>query len=482
MSRMRLRSTAPHWLALAAGLLTGLLTLTPAAPLAVLPLAAWLGLAAQGDTARRMGWGAFGYTGAHLWWVMALAAEIFGIPPAGLLALILFAIQGLFFAALGWLVARFFQTSRARLWGLAGGWVLLEWLRTLGTLAFPWPTLGYIWLDTPVIQVADLGGVLLLSWLSVVLAAVLADWRQASGKVIPALTLLALACVYGLTRTAGEGPTASAFLTRTDVSSFERLQEGKLLPELLELSAGRRADEPVIWSETAVQRDLGEVALFPGPGLSGAGMAYGGENSVVAIDADHNVVGENHKGRPVPFGEAFPLQGPLRPLYAALSTVTGFNLLSSIPPAKQMVPLVLGGVRYGAYVCYDSVFSWPARLLTSAGAEVLVNVSNDSWYAATGVKQHFDMGRIRAIENRRWVLRAVQRGYAGSIDDLGRPQTVVREGKQGFSVQYRRLSGQTFYTRLGDWPVLVLAASLLLAALYLGRLSHAPNEVKTALP
>ncbi|MCY1702230.1 apolipoprotein N-acyltransferase [Deinococcus sp. SL84] len=451
--------------ALAAGLLTGLATLTPAAPLAALPLAAWLTLAAREDTARRMGWGAFGYVGAHLWWVMALAAQVFGFAPAGLLALILYAVEGLFFAALGWVAVRLFPTQRGRLWALAGGWVLLEYLRTLGTLAFPWPTLGMVWLNTPVIQTADLGGVLLASWLAVTLAAALADWYAGNRRPLTfSLALLALAAGYGVTRTPADGPTARAYLTRTDVDSFSRLEGGQLLPSLLQASAGRPPGEPVIWSETALLRDLNEQALFPGPGISGAGLYSGGLNTVIALDGSGQVVGENHKGRPVPFGETFPLQQLLRPLYTVLGTLTGFDLSTSVPPAKEMVPLVLNGIRYGAYVCYDSVFSWPARQLTRRGAEVLVNVSNDSWYAAAGVQQHFDLGRVRAIENRRWVLRAVQRGWAGSVDDLGRPRQLLREGQGGVSAEYRRLSGQTVYSRLGDLPVLALSAALLLRA------------------
>ncbi|GHG06441.1 apolipoprotein N-acyltransferase [Deinococcus piscis] len=456
---------SPHLRTLTAGLLTGLATLTPAAPLAVLPLAVWLALAAEDDTARRMGWGAFGYVGAHLWWVMVLAAQVFGVAPAGLLALVLYAIEGLFFAALGWAVLRLFHTPRRRLWALAGGWVLLEYLRTLGTLAFPWPTLGMVWLETPLIQIADLGGVLLASWLAVTVAAALADWQSGHRRPLAlSLGLLALASAYGLSRSPAEGPSARAYLTRTDVDSFSRLEGGALLPSLLEASAGRAPDEPVIWSETALQRDLNEEALFPGPGISGAGLSSGGLNTVIALDSRNRVVGENHKGRPVPFGETFPFQFLLRPLYTVLGTLTGFNLTTSVQPAQKMVPLDLNGIRYGAYVCYDSVFAWPARQLTRQGAEVLVNVSNDSWYAATGVRQHFDLGRVRAIENRRWVLRAVQRGWAGSVDDLGRPQQVLRSGQGGLSVEYRRLSGQTLYSRLGDLPALTLAGGLLLLA------------------
>ncbi len=464
----------PRLLALAAGLAAGLLTLGPLAPLALLPLAALLHLAAAADTPQRLGWGAFGYVGAHLWWVMLLAAQIFGFPPAGLLALALYAVEALFFAALGLLVSRAFCTPRARLWALAGGWVLLEWLRTLGTLAFPWPTLGYIWLETPVIQAADLGGILLISWASVFMAAALADGRRPPRRA--ALVLLALLTGYGLTRTAADGEAARAFVTRSDVSGFDRLQYGTLLPELQRISAGRQGDEPVIWSETALHPDQNEQALFPAPGLSGAGNFSPPTNTVIAIDAQGRITGENHKGRPVPFGEAFPAQGVLRPVYALLSQASGFNLLESIQPAEKMVPLDLGGIRYGAYVCYDSVFSWSARELSRAGAEVLVNVSNDSWYAGAGVKQHFDMGRVRAIENRRWVLRAVQKGWAGSVDDLGRPREVIREGAQGRSVAYRRLYGVTLYQRLGDLPALGLALLLILWAARIKRGGPQPGN------
>ncbi|MFC6617443.1 apolipoprotein N-acyltransferase [Deinococcus radiophilus] len=468
-------------LALSWGLVTAALTLTPWAWLSVLPLAVWLHHAAQADTARRMGVAAFAYTGLHLWWIAVLAAKIFGVPPLGGLALILYAIQGLFFAALGWLVLRFFHTPRARLWALAGGWVILEWLRTLGTLAFPWPTLGYVWLDTPVAQVAALGGLLLLSWLAVTTAVALADAliTRRPWPLLTLLGLLGLSTAYGLTRLPAQGEPARAFLTRTEVDGFDRFSGG-LLPELLSASQDRPAGEVLIWSETALDVNAGDQVLFPGSGISGAHLREEdfGRNLAVAIDSDGQILVQNDKGRPVPFGEAFPLQDVLGPLYTTLGGLTGFDLSTSIRPAQQMIPLVLEGIRYGVYICYDSVFSWPARQLTRQGAEVLVNVSNDSWYAAAGVQQHFNMGRVRAIENRRWVLRSVQRGWAGSVNDLGQPVQVLKEGTGGFSAEYQRLTGQTIYTRLGDAPVLLLALALILGAQRLNLNSDLSFQVK----
>jgi apolipoprotein N-acyltransferase len=63
--------------------------------------------------------------------------------------------------------------------------------------------------------------------------------------------------------------------------------------------------------------------------------------------------------------------------------------------------------------------------MARAGAEVLVIITNDAWFArGDGARQHLDMGRMRAIETRRWLLRAGNDGITAVIDPNGR---VVRE-------------------------------------------------------
>src|SRR5690554_5232537 len=63
--------------------------------------------------------------------------------------------------------------GRSTLLLLPAAWVITELLRTVGYFAFPWGTLGYTWLDTPVAQLADLVGVSGLSLLGVGLVALL---------------------------------------------------------------------------------------------------------------------------------------------------------------------------------------------------------------------------------------------------------------------------------------------------------------------
>ena len=145
--------------------------------LSVLPLAVLLWQLSRQPSARQVVvqtfWAISAYFAAQLFWLVVfmhnLMASDGGLPsalawPLAALALsLLFMLEGVFWAVMAALVARVFRTPQARLWGLAGGWVILEWTRTLGALAFPWSGLGYTLLRTPLIQVADLGGVLLLT-------------------------------------------------------------------------------------------------------------------------------------------------------------------------------------------------------------------------------------------------------------------------------------------------------------------------------
>lgn len=443
----------------------------PTGVLAPFALAGLLWYAARADTPRqvagRVWWAVFAMNTLHLWWLTAFLGNIFGFAPAGALAVVLYALEGGFFALMAYVVARLVASARGRVWALAGGWGLVEALRFLGPLAFPWPTLGYALLPTPLIQVADLGGVLLASGLILGLAAALASRSRRSVLTLGLVWLAALG--YGLTRTPGQGPEQPMRVLRTTFDSFGRAS-GQLSPQeqyaqMLPISLNRPPGSVVVWGETALGSETAPARLpgFPGPGISGLRTARPDQNSVISLDAPGQLTGQNVKAKLVPFGEEFPLYQPLYPIYALVERALGFPLPPSLEAAKTVEPLTLNGVRYGSYICYDSVFPWVARELTRKGAQLLVNPSNDGWYQGWGVAQHFWMGRVRAIETRRWLVRSVNLGVAGAVDDLGRPVQVIASGDavQALDVRPKLLGGQTVYARLGDLPALLLFAVLL---------------------
>ncbi|BDP41621.1 apolipoprotein N-acyltransferase [Deinococcus aetherius] len=469
------------------GLLVGALLAACGLPLpwsflSYLPLALLLVFVTGEQSPRRlsmrMWWAGTAYSAVHLWWLTAFLAKLFGTPVLGSLALLLFALEGAFLALMAYLAARLFASREARVWALAGGWVLLEWLRFLGPLAFPWPTLGYTLLPTPAVQIADLGGVLLGSVLiSATAAALVSFWWGRRPPLVLMSALWVAALAYGVTRVPGAGPIQSTLLLRTEFDSFGRATRQLSPAEQFEvqrrLSAQRRPGELVVWSETAVTAENGRTRLpeFPAPGITGVGTPAFDQprrNSVVSVAEGGQITARSEKARLVPFGEYFPLYGSLRPVYRVIERTLGFDL-GGFTPARTLTPLRLGGVSFGAYVCYDSVFPWVARGLTSKGAQLLVNPSNDGWYDGWGVEQHFQMGRVRAIETRRWLVRSVNEGVAASVNDLGQPVQILDRGEGILHARPRVLTGETPYVQYGDLPALLLAALMLLYARRLDR-------------
>lgn len=483
-------SPRPHLPPFAVAALLGVaLALTlpplPTGLLAPFVLAGLLWYAAHAETpkavAGRVWWAVFAMMTVHLWWLTAFLGNIFGFPPAGALAFLLYALEGGFFALMAYLVARLVRSPQGRIWALAGGWGIVEYLRFLGPLAFPWPTLGYALLPTPLIQVADLGGVLLGSVLILGLAAALASQSKRSVLTFAAVWLAALG--YGLTRTPGQGPEQPMRVMRVNFSAFGRASGELSVAEQVarQFAASQGSLGVTVWSETAMASLKGlprtvpqttdqpqPYLAFPSAGISGILLPPSSEdeldrNAVIAIDASGNVTSSNLKARLVPFGEFFPLYGQLPFLYRPIEQAIGFEL-PAYRAASELRPLTLNGVQYGTYVCYDSVFPWVARDLVAKGAQILVNPSNDGWYQGWGVAQHFWMGRVRAIEQRRWLVRSVNLGVAGAVDDLGRPVDIVDSGAelQTLDVRPKLLSGLTVYTRLGDSLSVTLFVALLL--------------------
>ena len=130
----------------------------------------------------------------------------------------------------------------------------------------------------------------------------------------------------------------------------------------------------------------------------------------------------------------------------------------------------LNGHHYGIFICYESIFADEIRQFVVNGAEVLVNISDDGWYGDTSAPwQHLNMARMRAVENRRWLLRDTNTGVTAAIDPYGRiTESAPRHEFTSLAVRYGFNDDLTFYTRFGDVFAL-LCGILSLATLAYGR-------------
>jgi len=169
----------------------------------------------------------------------------------------------------------------------------------------------------------------------------------------------------------------------------------------------------------------------------------------------------------VPFGEYVPFRSLLRFAEKLTREVGDFGR------GTERAPLALDEHRIGAFICYESIFPDEIREFALRGAELFVNISNDGWFGESGAPgQHLNMARMRAIENRRWLLRATNTGITASIDPLGRVVArAPRNQRIALQAPYATLTELTFYTRHGDWfawTCVVISVLGLFGRIYIG--------------
>jgi apolipoprotein N-acyltransferase len=187
-------------------------------------------------------------------------------------------------------------------------------------------------------------------------------------------------------------------------------------------------------------------------------------NSAFIIDVDGTRVGRYDKMHLVPFGEYIPFQNLLTFAHKLTGRVGLFT--RGTERNSFLLPTQSGGShRYGVFICYEAVFADEVRQFARHGAEVFVNISDDGWYGDTSAPwQHLNMARMRAIENRRWLLRDTNSGVTAAIDPYGRVrQSIPRHQTDALPAEFAFRNDITFYTAHGDvfaWLCVVLSLGM----------------------
>ncbi len=475
----------------------------------VVALAPLIVLTANSLSAREAFWPGFffalGFFALHLLWLPQSFAPYSGgyfwllFPP-------LLALLGVFWGLVTF-GARFLGgRGVGTLWLLPALWVVMEWARTQGPFAFPWGVLGYAWIQTPLAQAADVAGVYGLSLLTLAVVSLFVSplVYHPFERFTPrfawfcALLIVTSWLGYGVFRmrtlTFAASETAVLVQGSTDpyarADSLEAVNREILLYENLTTEALRDLAAPpelVVWPEGVVldgslgrgsgreqevQRSVGAASLITGAATyDEATDEY--FNSVYSL-SNARVLSRFDKRYLVPFGEYFPATSVLRPVYSAVFGWFGLEFFRGRTPGAKTVPLELPGTQAAAYICYESVFPQVARTMTARGAGLLVNISNDAWFGfGQGARQHFEMGNLRAVETRRYLLRAGNDGITALVDPLGRVRSELPRGEQGaLTVRYGVRGGLTPYVRFGDllivWLVLYVGVVVALRRRILG--------------
>jgi len=185
-------------------------------------------------------------------------------------------------------------------------------------------------------------------------------------------------------------------------------------------------------------------------------------NSALLFDAHGQRLFSYDKIHLEPFGEYEPFPLIHRVVSSVSSEVGGFRKGSSYSVAR-----LPSGNTFGVFICYEAIYAGEVRHFAANGAQLLVNISNDGWFGRSAApEQHLRMARVRAVENRRWLVRSTNNGYTASIDPYGRILEPIRpDVRAAVDLPYDFRTDETIYTRIGDWFAwLCVAVSVILLA------------------
>lgn len=174
-------------------------------------------------------------------------------------------------------------------------------------------------------------------------------------------------------------------------------------------------------------------------------------NSAAIIAPDGSWGARYDKIHLVPFGEYVPF----KQLLGFANSLT--HEVGDFIPGRERNVLRVNGLAAGVFICYESAFPNEVRQFAANGAQLFVNISDDAWYGDTSAPwQTLQQTRMRAVEDRRWILRSTNSGITAVIDPFGRVvDTAPRNQRTFLDVPYSLEPRTTFYTRHGDWFVWV---------------------------
>jgi apolipoprotein N-acyltransferase len=366
-------------------------------------------------------------------------------------------------------------------------WVAADFLRNYFPAGgFPWSGLsmsqaGYL----PFIQISDLAGtyglVFVMIWFNYFLAEGILKLRGESitrlvPKTILAAGLIIFMLIYGQVRIGdvrkemNDSLKVSVALLQGNISQEEKWDPDKALKivntyKRAVLGLSETNVDLIVWPESAfpwyVRSDI--TGINPATlGLSGnfedvlpitfmGAVTTASEenyyNSGIVFNSDGDIMRRYHKIHLTPFGEYVPYRKAL--FFARNLTLSSVDFLKG----EDASPIVAGGFAFGPLICYEDIFPELSRATVNLGAEFLVNITNNAWFGETSAPyQQLALATFRAVETRRYLVRATNTGISAVIEPTG--GVLVKSGMYESATivaAVGRLSMKTLYARLGDW-------------------------------
>ncbi len=441
-------------------------------------------------------------------WVHVSIDQFGGLPlPVSLTLILLLACYLALYPALAcYLTARFSQKRQLSLWLLPVFWLISEYCRGHFLTGFPWLSLGYSQIDSPLAHFAPVIGQVGMTF---ILLLVNISLYQLSQKTLIKQNSLFLISLSLLTLALAQQDWVQLKDKTTTVALVQGniKQELKWLPEqewptmlkYLDLSRLNADADIIVWPESAVpsfepavqdyldtvnrSATLNNNAIITGI-LNYDINSQQYFNSLIVLGKKYpedtqgnyfyNHSNRYYKSHLLPIGEYVPFADLLKPI-APL-----FNLPhSSFSSGNyQQVNLVANGLHILPLICFEIAFAEQLSANMQESTDLLLTVSNDAWFGQShGPHQHLEIARMRALEFGRPLLRATNNGITALIDHQGNIIAQLPQFKEAvLKAKVRLTSGTTPYNQWGQFSPWLLA--LLLFVIYIITTKKSSNIFK----
>lgn len=428
-------------------------------------------------------------------WLVGMLADFGGLPWGGAFVgyIIICVVQSVLFGF--WGMGLYVMQRKLAvdiIWAAPVAMVLAEWLTPA---LFPSYMANGLHARIVMIQACELWGVLGLTFAATLVCScctAILGWLTAK-RPFPALGITAVSCllvfmlVFGYRSVAETDATVAAThreltvgLVQTNMGIFEKTanpDEGLRRHRDQSLEVEDLHVDLIVWPESGYYYALDPAVHNVKPQVLGrlqtpllfGGMriAYGQAgrqlfNSAFLTDAKGDLTASYDKTHLVAFGEFLPL-GDYFPVLYRLSPQT-----SHFYSGSHVRPMQFHGMRIGTLICYEDILPQFVRRVMDQHPDVLINLTNDAWFGESREPRiHLALATFRAVEQRRFLVRAANTGISAIIDPVGRVlQETPTFARANLVGTVKPMQGLTFYQQVGDWPGY---GCLLFVVLRLGR-------------
>lgn len=394
----------------------------------------------------------------------------------------------------------FFETLKNsgvtfRLLTLPALWTIFEYIREIIPGSIPWANMGYAMTSCiSYIQFADISGVYGVSFIVAATSSVglvlfetdpqpFKDKGYLNNKINICLILLliiSLPILYGyfqirfIERTISSGQSLFSACIQGSHSPSDRWRGLEFFGRLKtyesmtkEVLIDKNGPAIIVWPES--------VLNIPG---SASDTVFDDISQLIGKDSVL-VAGGTRKGKEGLFNSAYVFSGKgsvsaydkniLLPF--AEKAVSSFKLGSFQEAPSEFVEgktkafVNEEGLNFGLSICLEDLYPWYVRKSVNQGAELLINISADDWFGNTGTAEmHLDAARMRAIENRRFMIRCANSGISAIISATGKLENRSSLFKQeSIKGRAKLLKHKSLYSKSGDWVIMASAVIIALS-------------------